>query len=93
MASKFSDDFKPGGTYVVRVSLNTTNNNSNTIGVDYVSLTRLILPSGQSIKGKVASINAAVYPGKPQSGYIDFPVNDKVDLTQIKLQFNKTMLS
>ncbi|GCE03118.1 hypothetical protein [Dictyobacter aurantiacus] len=93
LASKFSDDFKPGGTYVVRVSLNTTNNNSDTIGVDYVSLTRLILPSGQSVKGKVASINAAVYPGKPQSGYIDFPVNDKIDLSQLKLQFDKTVLS
>ncbi|GCE16816.1 hypothetical protein [Dictyobacter kobayashii] len=92
MASKFSDDFKHGGNYVVRISLNTTNNNQDTIGVDYFNLTRLILPSGQSVQGKVASINAAVYPGKPQSGYVDFPVNDKIDLSQIKLQFNKTVL-
>ena len=93
MATKFSDDFKRGGKYVVRVSLNTTNNNKDTIGVDYFNLLRLILPSGQAVQGKVSSINAAVYPGQPQSGYVDFPVNEKIDLSQIKLQFDNKLLS
>ncbi|GCE24816.1 hypothetical protein KDA_03000 [Dictyobacter alpinus] len=93
MATKFSDDFKRGGKYVVRVSLNTTNNNKDTIGVDYFNLTRLILPSGQAVQGKVASINAAVYPGQPQNGYVDFPVNEKIDLSQIKIQFDNQLLS
>lgn len=91
-ATKFSDDFKRGGHYVVRVSLNTTNNLKEPLGLDYVALTRLVLPNGNKITAAVASINAAVYPGRPQSGYLDFHVDDPVDLSNLKIEFNKTML-
>ncbi|GCF08033.1 hypothetical protein [Dictyobacter arantiisoli] len=93
LASKFSDDFKLHSKYVVRVYLDTTNTLKDAIGVDYVSLTSLILPNGTKVGGKLASINAAVYPGEKQSGYIDFPLNEKIDLTRIQIQFNNTVLA
>jgi hypothetical protein len=93
LAAKFSDDIKSTNNYVVRVSMSTTNQLNEAIGVDYVNLTWLILPNGEKIPGKLASISKAVYPGQAQSGYVDFPVANKVDLSQIKLQFSNSVLS
>lgn len=92
IASKFSDDIKAKDNYVVRVSMNTTNKLNDSIGVDYVNLTWLILPNGEKIPGKLASISKAVYPGQAQSGYVDFAIHNQIDLSQIKLQFNNTVL-
>lgn len=92
LAAKFSDDIKSHNNYVVRVSMTTTNKLKESIGVDYVNLTWLILPNGEKVPGKLASISKAVYPEQIQGGYVDFPVTNKIDLSQIKLQFNNTVL-
>lgn len=93
IASKFSDDIKSTNNYVVRVSMNTTNKLNDSVGIDYVNLTWLILPNGDKVQGKLASINKAVYPGQAQSGYVDFAISNKIDLSHIKLQFNNVVLS
>jgi hypothetical protein len=93
LASKFSDDTQSTNNYVVRISMNTTNKLTESIGVNYVNLTWLILPNGDKIPGKLASISKAVYPTQTQSGYIDFPVASKINLSQIKVQFNNVVLS
>jgi hypothetical protein len=93
LANKFSDDIKSTNNYVVRISMNTTNKLDDAVGIDYVNLTWLILPNGDKIPGKLASISKAVYPGQAQSGYVDFPITAKVNLSEIKLQFNNAVLS
>ena len=93
LAHKFSDDIKSRDNYVVRISMNTTNKLTDSVGIDYVNLAWLILPNGDKIPGKLASISKAVYPGQAQSGYVDFPIHTEIDLSQIKLQFNNTVLS
>ncbi len=93
LAANFSDDTMTTSNYVVRISMSSTNQLAESIGVDYVNLTWLILPNGEKIPGKLSSISKAVYPGQAQSGYVDFPVTNKIALSQIKLQFNDTVLS
>jgi hypothetical protein len=88
LASKFSDDTKEtkAGTYVVRVMVNTTNKNMQPVGLDYANRMHLILPDGQRTSGQLSTVNEAVLPQAPQSGYIDFPVPQKVDLSTLQLQ-------
>jgi hypothetical protein len=94
LATTFSDDRKSVGNvgkYTVRIMMSTSNNNQSPVGVDYASLIHLILPNGDKISPKLSSVNAAELPGRPQSGFIDFPVSEKVDLATLKLQFENTV--
>ncbi|HTI13361.1 MAG TPA: hypothetical protein VL461_02175 [Dictyobacter sp.] len=87
LASSFSDDIKDGGPYTVRVYLNTNNQTQGPVGVQYASLAKLILPDGRSVAAQYVSINAVELPGQPQSGGIDFPLSEQVDIAALKLQF------
>ncbi|BCL80308.1 hypothetical protein ccbrp13_27730 [Ktedonobacteria bacterium brp13] len=92
LATKFSDDGKTVGNvgkYTLRVMINTQNHNagSTTIGVDYAHLIQIILPDGEKLSPKLVSIDAIEYPGRAQSGFVDFPVNQQVPLNGLKLQF------
>lgn len=91
LATKFSDDQKTtGGTgkYTLRVMVNTQNHNTGeTIGVDYARLIQLILQNGQKISPKLVSIDAVEYPGRKQSGFVDFWVNQPISLKGLQLQF------
>ena len=89
LASKFSDDHKRTGTYTVRVMMQTKNDVQQAIGFDYASLVTLNLPDGQKIKAKLSSVKAVQLPTTPQNGFIDFPVNQRVTLADLKLQFNE----
>jgi len=91
-ATKFSDDIKTEGKvgkYTLRVMINTKNSDSasQTIGVDYARLMQVILPNGQKIAPKLVSVDAVEYPGREQSGFVDFPLNQPVSLSGLKLQF------
>ena len=93
LATKFSDDRSRGGTYVVRVLVQTKSSMQGPVGVQYADLTRLILPGGEVIGPKRVSVTPLELPDHPQSGFIDFPVSTQVPLSQLKLQFdNKTVI-
>ena len=87
LAAKFSDDTKKTkpGSYVVRVMVNTTNKNTQPVGLDYASELHLILPGGQSVSGQLSTVNEGVLPQAPQNGFIDFPVPTQVDLSALQL--------
>jgi hypothetical protein len=87
IAKKFSDDRKAAGTYTVRVLAKTENEGKQIIGIDYVSAVRLVLPGGQEVKAKLMSIKPAEYPGRPQSGFFDFPVFSRMPLSSLVLRF------
>jgi hypothetical protein len=92
LANKFSDDRKSTGKYTVRVMLNTKSTNTEAVGVKYDSLLHLLLPNGQIVDTKLVSINAVELPNTPQSGFVDFPVSEKVDLATLELQMGSQIV-
>ncbi|QBD81885.1 hypothetical protein EPA93_40285 [Ktedonosporobacter rubrisoli] len=54
LATKYSDDRRRGGVYTVRVMAQAENKGAQPVGVDYISLTRLVLPDGQEIAPSVS---------------------------------------
>ncbi len=93
-AAAFSDDRKQAGAYTVRVEMQArSDSNSQAIGIDYLSLARLLLPGGQAIQPKLISIAPLVVPNQTQSGYIDFPVNTRVDLSSLMLRLGQSTVA
>ena len=87
LASKFSDDRKRIGTYTLRVLVDTQNTTQNVLGYPFDANVRLILPGGQIVATKLISLTASSLPQQAQSGYFDFPLQQQVELEQLKLQF------
>ncbi len=87
-ASSFSDDHKPTGVYTVRVEMQARSNSNlqKPLGIEYSSLVRLVLSGGQSIAPKLVSLSPLILPGGSQSGFFDFPVNARVDLSTLVLK-------
>lgn len=84
-ATKFSDDRRPGGAYVIRVSVLAKNPQNTTIGVPYESIVRLELPDGTMVPAKYISVHPSSLPRSLQIGYFDFPVSAPVALSTLKL--------
>jgi hypothetical protein len=87
LASKFSDDRKRNGTYTLRVFVDAQNVTKNVLGYPYDTNVHLILPDGQIIATKLISVAASSLPQQSQSGFFDFPLQQPVELAQLKLQF------
>jgi hypothetical protein len=87
LATKFSDDRKRAGTYTLRVLVDTQNTTHNALGYPFDTNVHLILPDGQSVPTKLISLTASSLPQQAQSGYFDFPLQQPVELEQLKLQF------
>ena len=90
LAGKFTDDRKRVGQYTLRVLATTKNPGKDVLGVDYTALVHLVLPSGQMVAAKLVSIKPAQLPGVVQSGFFDFPLDNKVPLSQLNLRFGTT---
>jgi hypothetical protein len=84
-ASKFSDDRRPGGNYVIRVQVVATNTLDSTLGVNYESLVRLQLPDGTMVAPKYISVHPSSLPKSTQNGYFDFPVSAPIPLSALIL--------
>jgi len=87
LASRFSDDRKRSGIYTLRVLVDTHNPTSNVLGYPFDTNVHLILPSGEIVSTKLISITASSLPRQAQSGFFDFPLQQPVELEQLKLQF------
>ena len=90
LASKFSDDRKRSGIYTIRVLVQTRNSTQVPVGIDYASIVRLVLPGGETIEPKYVSIKPVELPNRPQSGFIDFPAAQQIDLSALTLRFDST---
>jgi hypothetical protein len=87
LAAKFSDDRKRTGKYTLRVLVDTQNTTQNALGYPFSDNVHLVLPDGQIVPTKLISITASSLPRQAQSGYFDFPLQQPVELEQLKLQF------
>lgn len=90
LASKFSDDRKRLGNYTVRVLVQTQNSTQVPIGIDYASIVQLMLPGGEMIHPKYLTVKPVELPTRPQSGFIDFPVSQPINLSMLTLRFDST---
>jgi hypothetical protein len=87
LAQNFSDDHKLNGAYTLRVLVDTQNTTGNALGYPFDANVHLILPGGQIVATKLISVMASSLPKQAQSGYFDFPLQQPVELAQLKLQF------
>jgi hypothetical protein len=95
-ATAFSDDLKRKGKYTIRVEMQAQVDKGNQapIGINYPSVVRLVLPGGQEVVPKLIALAPAVLPGQVQDGYIDFPIDTRVDLSSLTLRLGSgTMLA
>lgn len=91
-AGKFSDDRKPTGAYTIRVALSAQSDKGqqSPIGIDYASIARLRLVSGQLIAPKLVNMSPNVLPDQTFTGFIDFPVDAPVNLSSLALQLGNS---
>jgi hypothetical protein len=87
LATKFSDDRKRSGTYTLRVFVDAQNTTKKALGYPFDDNVHLILPDEQIVSTKLISITASLLPQQEQSGFFDFPLQQPVELEQLKLQF------
>ncbi len=87
LATKFSDDRKRAGTYTLRVLVDTHNTTQSALGYPFDTNVHLVLPDGQIVATKLISITASSLPQQKQNGFFDFPLQQPVELEQLKLQF------
>jgi hypothetical protein len=87
-AGSFSDARKHTGRYTVRIYLQTHNAGQDPIDVDFIHRIHLILPSGQVIAPQVLAIFPLTMPKASQAGFIDFPLQDIVQLEGTMVRFD-----
>jgi hypothetical protein len=87
-AGSFSDATKHSGRYTVRVYLETHDPGQEPADVDFVNRMRLLLPDGQAIAPEVLTIYPLTMPKASQKGFIDFPVQNTVQLAAVMLRFD-----
>jgi hypothetical protein len=90
-AKAFSNDPKRAGVYTVRVYVQTFNESQATVGVDYASQVRLLLPGGQVIAPKYVAVAPVMLPHQNRNGFVDFPVTTPVDLSSLVLRLGGSM--
>jgi hypothetical protein len=92
-AQSFSDDGKSqyaNAKYVLRIFLHVQAPRSQhaALGLDYISLSRLILNNGTQISSNIAQISPDILPGQNEDGFLDFWTNTPLNLSQLGFALN-----
>ncbi|HEY5003687.1 MAG TPA: hypothetical protein VII61_11075 [Ktedonobacteraceae bacterium] len=87
-AGSFSDARKHTGRYTVRVYLQTHNPGQDPIDVDFIHRIHLLLPGGQVVAPQVLAIVPLTMPKASQTGFIDFPLQNIVQLENVMIRFD-----
>jgi hypothetical protein len=87
-AQSFSDDGKSSYAhvkYILRVNLHVQApaSQSGPIGVDYSTLSHLVLANGTILSCDLAQISPDVLPGQDEDGFLDFWVNTQYNLSSL----------
>ena len=92
-ASKFSDDHKRNGIYTIRVDLTaqTDKGQQSPAGIDFSTIARLQLANGQLIAPKLVNMSPDVLPNQTFTGFIDFPVDSPVNLSNLALRLSSNV--
>ncbi len=87
-AGSFSDAKKHTGRYTVRVYLRVHNPGQDPTDIDFIHRIHLLLPGGQVIDPQVLAISPLTMPQASQAGFIDFPIQNTVQLTDAMVRFD-----
>jgi hypothetical protein len=87
-AGSFSNASKHSGRYTIRVYLETHDAGQEPADVDFENRMRLLLPTGQMVAPEVLSIYPLTLPKASQTGFIDFPLQNKVQLENVMIRFD-----
>jgi hypothetical protein len=87
-AGSFSDASKHSGRYTVRIYLETHDAGQEPADVDFVNRMRLVLPDGQAIAPEVLTVYPLTLPKASQAGFIDFPIQNTVQLEAVLIRFD-----
>ncbi len=93
-AQTFSDDGKSSYAhvkYIIRVNLHVQSpaNQQTAIGIDYCTLSHLVLSNGSQLPCKLAQISPDVLPNQQQDGFIDFWISTPpLQLSQLAYTLN-----
>jgi hypothetical protein len=88
LAEKFSDDRKRTNGYVLRVDLSIANPSDTPLGIKLADVAQLITADGKHIDFQRSSVMPAAMPRGVQTGYLDFPVGEKMPLGTFSLRID-----
>ncbi len=93
LAQSFSDDGKvqyANMKYVLRVYLHVQapGTQQGPLGLNYTSLSRLILSDGTQLRANLAQISPDILPNQNEDGFLDFWTNTPLNLTQLSFALN-----
>jgi hypothetical protein len=91
-AQTFTDDTVPTPSKVVRLNMRVVNPTNHQIAVLYYEIARLQAPHMQPIAPLNVHLSATMQPGKEDSGWIDFPFSDHLQLDALTLQLGSSAL-
>lgn len=91
LATNFSDDRNRGGLYTLRVMVQTSNPSAQNVGIPYIDFFRLRDANGKIIEPKRIAIKPQEKPNSSQTGFVDFPVDEKASLSTYTLLFGKAV--
>jgi hypothetical protein len=97
-AQSFSDDGKSQYAhtkYVLRVYLHVQapKNQRGALGLNYPSLSRLVLHDGTQLSSNLAQISPDILPGQDEDGFLDFWVNTPLNLSQLAFTLNGSTIA
>ena len=87
-AQSFSDDGKSqyaNTRYVLRIYLHVQapKDQRGALGLNYISLSRLVLSDGTQISSNIAQISPDILPGQNEDGFLDFWTSAPLNLSQL----------
>ncbi len=87
-AGSFSDARKHTGRYTVRIYLRVHNPGQDPMNLDFIHRIHLLLPDGEVIAPQVLAIVPLTMPKASQAGFIDFPIQNTVQLQGVVVRFD-----
>jgi hypothetical protein len=87
-AGNFSDLRKHTSPYTLRIYLQAHNGGQEPIGINFSSSARLLLPDGNVVAPKLISVSPVTMPKATQAGYLDFPLQNAVPISELVLRFD-----
>ena len=91
-ATSFTDDDIHAGPAVVRLNMRVTNPNKFTVSVIYYDIARLLVSKLQPVAPTNLSLSTSPKPGASETGWVDFPVAQNMQLNTLKLQLGSAAL-
>ncbi len=93
-AAGFTDVSQHSSPYTLRIYIQTHNGGQEPIGINFTTNARLLLPDGKAVAPRLISVSPVTMPKSTQVGYLDFPLQNKAQISDMVLRFdNNTTVS